>query len=587
VYEPVYVPFEPGLNVAQTLPALPLMARRVERVPDVAAVRTDQADHWFETPALSNLLNLRDHQPADPVTRVAILRDDRFLFIAFDCIEPDVRRVRRFIPRDAPNGSFKVYDDSIPRVLDQDDHVAVGLDAGHDHATVLWLRTNLNSARRATRATSTMSWAAVPVSTRETDPADVNWDSDVVERGDRWRAAFRVELSAVGVDPIAQPTVGLHLGRAHYGVVLRHFGCTATLPELGANPLAFADLYLNAPDVTVRSVAWADRAYGPNRLIVAVAGHGNPRQVRAFATLSHATGLAHTSESAAAAVTRGGTAELALAYHMPHNYEGAKLAVELRDAISGEILYRGTFPVGNHANLNTPTRRPDDARDPRPDDEDFYEKKRNYVLSRLPRFGRKTTAQGAPSDFTLASTDGQVTFSLMEAGAVARIGRWLDSLFDNAIDRVVAAALFSNQDWVTTHCNARVGMHTQLTALSCLRLGSGHCYSRAVAGAGIVGSMTDPNTGKPFEAYPVLVLGHVVVAVRWRDAWTFIDPSFGHFFFNRANTDLATDAELEADHELIKRVGLSKSRLRNYGRRDVHVRLEEGTIVWPAGAPPR
>jgi hypothetical protein len=389
------------------------------------------------------------------------------------------------------------------------------------------------------------------------------------------------------VDADAQPTIGLHLERAHYGAVLRHFGSTATLPEQGANPLAFADLYLNAPDVTVRSVAWADRAYGPNRLTVSVTGHGQPRRVRALATLAHATGLANTSESSAADVTRGGSAELAVVYDMPHNYEAAKLALEVRDAASGDALYRGTFPIGNHANLNTPTARPDSARDPRPDEEGFYEKKRNYVLSRLPRFCRKTTAQGAPSDFTLASTDGRVMFNLMEAGSLGRIGRWLDSLFDSAIDRIIAAALFSNQDWVTTHCAARVGMHTQLTALSCLRLGAGHCYSRAVAGAGIVGAMTDPTTGQPFEAHPVLVLGHVVVAIRRRDAWTFIDPSFGHFFFNHDNTDLATDAELEADHELIKRVGLAKSRLRNYGRRDVHVRLEEGTIVWPAGAPPR
>jgi hypothetical protein len=126
-----------------------------------------------------------------------------------------------------------------------------------------------------------------------------------------------------------------------------------------------------------------------------------------------------------------------------------------------------------------------------------------------------------------------------------------------------------------------------MTALSALRLGAGHCYSRALGGTGIVNAMTDPRTGKPFEAYPCLVVGHVVTAIRWRDGWTFIDPSFGNFFFNRENTDLATDLELEADHALIERVAVRKGAIANYGRRDVQVRLEEGTVVWPAGAPAR
>lgn len=584
--QPVYVPFEPGLNAAQSLSMPVLVVRRLDHVPEVAAVSTEQANAWFEVPTLANLISVRDHQPAEPATRVAVLRDSRHLFIAFDCAEPDFAAVRRFVPRDAANGAYKPYADGIARVVEQDDHVAVGLDVAHDHSTVLWLRTNLNGARRIVRSTSVMSWAAVPVCEHETEPTDLPWDSAVAELPGRWRAAFRVELSALGLDPAAQSTIGLHLSRGRYGDCLRHFASAPTLPEQGANPLAFADLYLDTPDLTVRSLAWAGRAYGPNTLTLSVDA-AQDRQVRALLTLSHSSGLAHTTESPAVRLPRGAAVEIPLAYHMPHNYEVATLTLELRDAATGRPLYRASYPLANHAHLNTPTPRPANAPNPRPEEQDFYEKKRNHILSRLPRFVRKNTAQGAPSDFTLVSTDGQIIFNLMQAGAMDEIGRWLDSLFDNAIDRLAAAALFSNQDWITTHCAARVGMHTQLTPLSCLRLGSGHCYSRAVSGTGIVTAMTDPRTGKHFEAYPILVLGHVVVAIRWRDSWTFIDPSFGHFFFNKNNTDLATDVELAADHELIRRVGLSRGRLLNYGRRDTQVRLEEGTVVWPAGAPPR
>lgn len=583
----VFVPFEPGINADPTLTATPLYARRVQRVPDVSAVRDAQADAWFTSPALDNLLDLHTHSPGDPATRVVLMWDEQDLFVAFDCVETEPSGVRRLIPADAENGTLRIYEKSIPRVLDHDDHVAVAIDPKHDHATVHWLRTNINGARRTTAERCAMSWSAVPVSSTPDNTPTPQWDSAVVERPGGWRAAMRLRLSSLGIDPARQPTIGIHLARARYGTWLQHFASTGTLPGSSAAPLAMADLYFHGPQAAVRSITWVERAYGDNRISVEVLGGTEPREVRVSATLSHATGRSDENQSPPVRLEPHMTVPVNLSYSMPHNYERASLTLEVRDAASGRAYYRGHFPLGSHTDLNVDNPHPASAANPHPGDSNFHEKKRNYILSRLPRFCRKTTAQGAPSDFTLASTDGSVVFNLMESGVMGKIGRWLDSLFDNAIDRIVAAALFSNDNWVTTHCAARVGMHEQLTALSCLRLGSGHCYSRAVAGAGIASAMTDPRTGKHFEAYPVLVLGHVVVAVRWRDSWTLFDPSFGHFFFNRDNTDLATDVELEADPDLIRRVGLSDARLRNYGRRDVHVRLREGPIVWPAGAPPR
>ena len=129
-------------------------------------------------------------------------------------------------------------------------------------------------------------------------------------------------------------------------------------------------------------------------------------------------------------------------------------------------------------------------------------------------------------------------------------------------------------------------MHNLLTPLSAIRLNAAHCYSRAMAGTGIINAVTDPRTQRPFDSYACLVMGHVVVAVRWRDSFTFLDPTFGHFFFNAGNSDFATDKELEADHSLILRVDSREHALANYTRRDLHVRLDPGTIIWPANSPP-
>ncbi len=109
----------------------------------------------------------------------------------------------------------------------------------------------------------------------------------------------------------------------------------------------------------------------------------------------------------------------------------------------------------------------------------------------------------------------------------------------------------------------------------------------AAAAAGIVNELPDPATGRNHEAWPTLVLGHVVTSIRRGDDYVFIDPSFGHFFYNRDNTDLATAREMAADVELVTRVVKGSKRLANYARTDTQVRLEEGTVVWPAGAPPK
>jgi hypothetical protein len=130
-------------------------------------------------------------------------------------------------------------------------------------------------------------------------------------------------------------------------------------------------------------------------------------------------------------------------------------------------------------------------------------------------------------------------------------------------------------------------MQSHLTPLSQLRLGGGHCYSRAAIGAGIANEMTDPATGGKHLAWPTLVLGHVVTAIQRGDDVVFVDPSFGHFFYNAGNTTLATARELEVNSELVSRVVKGEKRRANYAVRKAQIRLDEGTVVWPAGAPPK
>ncbi|MCL2641208.1 MAG: hypothetical protein FWD53_10215 [Phycisphaerales bacterium] len=579
-----YVQWEPGVSAAETLETHPLTARRVEQVPEVEQVVTEAAATWFERPELENLIASSDHSPGDPPTRIAILRDSRYLFVAFECFENDFASRYRLIPKDAPNGELIVSPDLLSRFVDNDDHVSVRIDATHEHESAHWFQVNINGARRGTKMTSKMSWTALPVNEGQEAVEQGVWQSQVCELADRWRCAIKIDLAVIGVEG-EQPTVGMLLGRRRYGACLRHYVSSPTLHGHYTSPLAFNDLYLNDGKITVRQIHWPERGVGENQLRLLVHNSGATREVQLAGELRGIRTL--TFQSAKTVIPSGKTVAVDAVYQMPHEFNLAELVLDLKG--EKEALFKASLPLGVAARLYVPrVCRDKHAPNPQPSDPDFHAKKIQYILTRIPKFVRRNTAQGgggAASDFVLQSVDGKLSFNLMEAGALKRIGQWLDSLFDNAIDRLIAASVFSNDNMVTTHCMPRASMHNHLTPLSVLRLGSGHCYGRAMAGTGIVRAMTDPRTGKHFEAYPCLIVGHVIVATRWRDSYTYTDPTFGDFFFNKNNTDLVTDRELAADHDLIRRVNAHKLNVAWYGHPDWHTRIETGTIVWPAGAP--
>ena len=185
-------------------------------------------------------------------------------------LNPTFAGRHRFVPKDAANGEVHVFPDlmpHLPRTLDYDDHVAVRIDTAHNHVGSMWLRVNINGARKATVLSAAMNWAAIPDISQEGPAEKVQWQSQVHELPDRWRAALKITLASnMNVDPTAQPTIGVHLARARYGDTLRHLTSAATLPAYFAQPLAFNDLCLGNTGVTVEKITWADRAYDQNAL---------------------------------------------------------------------------------------------------------------------------------------------------------------------------------------------------------------------------------------------------------------------------------------------------------------------------------
>jgi hypothetical protein len=499
------------------------------------------------------------------------------------------------VPRDAEKGRVEIMPDIMPRTLDYDENVKLLLDYAHDKTKHYGLQVNINGARLDTHCASTMTWTVFP-SEEYLETGGLKWESEVAQCDTGWRAAICVDLASVGIDLDGQPTMGLELQRLRNVECWQAFAWSELIHQSHANACAFGDLYLQNSGAAVTRIDWGDRAYGPNRMTVTVKSDRERKAVLKVKAHDKAgpRGGDYEVETTSEPVEMpaGGEVQIGTDYSLPYNHPLMQVTVEVADAETGDALYRATYPLRDHGawRINKPYARTarEGAENPKPGDDNFYAKKVDWIHSRLPKFCRKTTAQGAPSDFTLVAEDGSVEFNLMETGALKRIADWLCSLFEEDNDRIAALARFTNDDWVTVHAAPRVGMHHHMTPLSLLRLGSAHCYSRACVGAGIANELPDPATGRNHRAWPTLVLGHVIVAIeRPGGDVTYIDPSFGHFFHNADGTDLATSSELAADHDLIMRVVVGEKRLANYIRPDAHVRLDEGTVVWPAGAPPR
>ncbi|MCF7838661.1 MAG: hypothetical protein K9N49_08530 [Candidatus Marinimicrobia bacterium] len=599
-----HVPFEPGLGSDPVMCPVSITVRTVAEVPAIAAIRGQACCEWFAAAQVTNLGHLRSRQPGHPPTRVAVLRDARRLFVAFHCTEPQMKKAHRLVPRDSQDGCVEIFP-GLRRALEYDECVGLYLDPGNAKREFRLLQVNINGARLARRISSVMGWTVFPLQTPQAcapEPDSLTWESEVFEAGDHWRAALAVDLETLCAGADQPPTVGLNFARWRNVDLWRQYSWAPAVHLWHFPALALGDGYLTDSPARVTRIDWGTLEYGANRVRMALSGGGRACEVALRVTVRDSGEVgdpefayAVTTDSTPVELMPHGQVEVTAGFELPFEYPNVDVRLEMVERGRAGGFYRATFPLGNHNGLRVRqpslrvARRTGAAapRNPDPSDPDFHRRKRDFILSRLPRFRRRNTAGGAPSDFVLSAMDGSVAFDLMKPGALRRIADWIGSLFEPDTDRIVAVAMFTQDDWVTTHAAARVGLHTHLTPLSALRLGGGHCYSRAIVGAGLVSELPDPATGGRHRAQPTQVMGHVVVAVERGDDYVLFDPSFGHFFYNSSNTNLATARELANDPGLVSRVVKAPEKIRlYYACIPSQIRLEQGTVVWPADAPP-
>lgn len=186
-------------------------------------------------------------------------------------------------------------------------------------------------------------------------------------------------------------------------------------------------------------------------------------------------------------------------------FETNKLGVEVLSS-SGELLYRAQLPAERH--LGICLDEPYGIKSTFVPTGTVRDRWLDRVVRGLPRLHRRTTAQGADSDFCLVFEDGALAVNLMCDHAWTALAQIIEECFHSAEDRLVASMALIGQKSVTNLVLDPMffnlgGAHTYHSAhhslmgpLSILRFGGGSAVCRAAVLAALLQRVHDPATGR-------------------------------------------------------------------------------------------
>jgi hypothetical protein len=546
-------------------------ATRLDRPPDSV-----NDPFWADIPSVGHFFRERLHDGFDQSTRAVVACDSRALYVHFQCECVPAR----------------------PRVVSQfyhSDSVELFLDPAHDHYHYLQLSICADGTcvgSRRTRPLDSQRWEHKG----KVDERPLGkWVGEANISKSGWSALFTIPFETLEIDSALATTLGFNLGRQRCDGMWEYTIWNQTHSGPHA-PWAFGQLALGTlPAVSVEQVDLGElhlwENWGELRIM-------NRAQQTADLTLEITVRSGANveqlcfSDSVHAMLTKD-DAGISVPFSFPfdpQDYRWQQLELKLSDN-TRNIFWQARYLFGRGWPgwlLQIDDRREGPpAENPDASDPDFMAKKRTYIIRRLPRFLRKTTAQGAHSDFTLEASDGSVQFDLMKAGALQRIADYIYARYDTDVDRLLGATYFIHQTAVMTYANAPSELVSSLGALSILRFGSAQCCCSAAALVGLLEKMKCDASGRPYRGTRVGIPGHVTTVVEFQGKRVHLDPSVGRFYFLRDNCTLASMEELLAEPELARRAGAHLEEFHRTAAQSpgmpVFYRPDCG--IWPPGAP--
>jgi hypothetical protein len=566
----------PGIRLVNRI----ARAEIVGALPQIDAAGEMANAAWFRSAAIDGFTHKHDGSPALPRTSMRILASDEGLWVGARLEEPTPERMKRMVAKDSTTGALSIPGAPIAYEAWKDDHLEIALDVAHrhlEHARFFLTCAGYAEAWHEGYAYEESIHAQCSLSKR----LDAAWRHATVVGNDAWYAFMRIPWATIGVDAKPETAIGFSARRMRAVERLCRSAWTPMAAPHAMVALDFGELHLTEAPAVVNAIDIGRPVLDANVLQLELASAAGA-SVRAQATVTDGGGRVTGTSTAAATLPRDGAARLSIPYRLDWHEPGSQeLTIELSDAATGTVFHRCAYTFNRLRHLCV-TDRLDwsaPAPDPTPEDADFMSRKRDFLLSRIPRFVRRSTVQGAPSDFCIESADGSVRFDLMAPDPCRAIAAFIESRFERDEDRLAGASVMMHQKEFVRHSVPLTHMHGEMSPESVLRFGGGHCYARAVALAGVMRAMRRAD-GTPCDASIMFVLGHVIVCVL-PERYLF-DPTFGTFHYRHDNRGLATERQIADDLTLADRC--IRGRHKDFFHPDSHALAPVGSISWPAGA---
>ncbi|NCO35570.1 MAG: hypothetical protein AUJ92_05715 [Armatimonadetes bacterium CG2_30_59_28] len=486
---------------------------------------------------------------------------------------------------------FTCWENRLAHVLQKDEprtteHVWVALDPFHNHVDRWLFVVDVYGRRQVVRewVLSGESYGnlvqdqwhveGVEVSPEQTC---VNWAATVQMEVDHWEAEARIPSSFFGLESFPFAVVGADFGRTSFSPVgerwpsVKMAWCGVTRRTY-QQPRYLGDLYLSRPAAPVKSLHFPYPHWGTNHGLITFDDNAI-QDVALEVTARTQRGSKTESLEISSNFVTAEQNDLEFAYVVntsqiwhPDPRCVRHLVIDVQMGEDESPYFHASYPIGAHHGILVDweygSEITDPCPDPPPDDPDFRKHKLEFIRSRLHRFQRKNTTEGALSDFVLESTDGDIVFNLMVEGVMGRIAEYLEQRFDETMNLLLGALCFVQQKSVTNYtlatpfpCAGESSLFPRERAtnpLSIIRFGGGAACARATALQGIIRCMHNPKTREKFTAQMVQIGEHVAVAaVQRRNSFILLDPTSGVFFLLPDHTDFATADEVHANEGIL------------------------------------
>lgn len=331
-------------------------------------------------------------------------------------------------------------------------------------------------------------------------------------------------------------------------------------------PFAFCDLYAATPALKVTRIECPEPAWGGEACKIVLSGTVNADfkagRARAEVVLPPEPG---TTSSEVTWEAQGGNFRATVPVVFPHRAKwsnpvdlAGRLHLTVEAGVPGSgARWQAGFVFGFDMGIIVRERygaqgKPLPPR-PKPNDPDFVNRFRAYVLARIPNYRMRTTAQGAPSDFYLEDNESGAHLDLSKPGSLERAAEMLTQRFPDWQDALCASAAWVYHPMITRHSSSWTGTSGQATLETLIRLGGCFCSDTSVLTAALAEKI-GARLNVPITGYAMGLRGHLCTLLETPLGRVAIDGMHGLYYHALDNTRLATLDEMRTQREVTKRM---------------------------------